>query len=280
MLLFYVVANLKSDTYSSVHITLSEAEYEFLLPDLATLFPRLLYSLIPSGLLFIENVASTLAPLISNLQAAGFIIKSNQETDKDLITAERPAQLKGMSKPLNSTITLNEVNTRGSKLSVPLRKLASPNDRQASKKALWAFSSLSTPTIDPESLLTQEDRARPVPVCEPVTKGGQRRRKACKNCTCGLAEELEEEMGRSKAVILDVSEDGTIKETRDHLNGLIQKAIPKITSSCGSCYLGDAFRCSSCPYLGLCMSFSLNWLIGRVLQVYQLLNLVKRLKSI
>jgi len=76
--------------------------------------------------------------------------------------------------------------------------------------------------IDPDSLLDEEDLSRktngvPLKVC-----GTTGKRKACKDCTCGLAEELK---------------------------GEVQDLEPK-KSSCGSCYLGDAFRCASCPYLG------------------------------
>lgn len=54
--------------------------------------------------------------------------------------------------------------------------------------------------------------------------------RACKNCSCGR-KELEEKLGADAAK--NVLESG------------------KVESSCGSCYLGDAFRCETCPYKGL-----------------------------
>ncbi|MBN3288104.1 CPIN1 protein, partial [Polyodon spathula] len=63
--------------------------------------------------------------------------------------------------------------------------------------------------------------------------GAGQKKKACKNCSCGLAEELEQESKSSKDIKKDIKKD----------------TQPK--SACGSCYLGDAFRCASCPYMGM-----------------------------
>ena len=124
---------------------------------------------------------------------------------------------------------------------------------KSSKQALWAIASPATPPIDPESLLTPEDRARPA-ACEPMTKGAPRRKKACKGCTCGLAELEEEERLAGKIVVLDGAESGDTKEVaaseKERL-AAAAKTSSKATSSCGSCFLGDAFRCASCPYLGM-----------------------------
>lgn len=53
--------------------------------------------------------------------------------------------------------------------------------------------------------------------------------KACANCSCGR-KELEDKLGADEAK--KKLENGTQR------------------SACGSCYLGDAFRCETCPYRG------------------------------
>ncbi|KAF8897252.1 cytokine-induced anti-apoptosis inhibitor 1, Fe-S biogenesis-domain-containing protein [Infundibulicybe gibba] len=124
----------------------------------------------------------------------------------------------------------------------------------AAKKALWTLSAPSAPLIDAEALLTPEDRARPVPTCEPANAGAPRRKRACKGCTCGLAEQEEEERREARVVVVDGAVGGgAVEVDKAERERLIQaaKAAPKATSSCGSCFLGDAFRCASCPYLGL-----------------------------
>eukprot|EP01096_Ripella_sp_DP13-Kostka_P002173 TRINITY_DN1289_c0_g1_i1.p1 TRINITY_DN1289_c0_g1~~TRINITY_DN1289_c0_g1_i1.p1 ORF type:complete len:281 (+),score=127.72 TRINITY_DN1289_c0_g1_i1:530-1372(+) len=107
---------------------------------------------------------------------------------------------------------------------------AKPAVVEEKKQAVWLINGDEDEELeDEDGLLEDDDKILPSfkkPVdasalagsdCE-VSKDGNKRG-ACKNCTCGRAEMTDEDLDDTK-------------------------------SACGNCYLGDAFRCSSCPYLG------------------------------
>ena len=94
------------------------------------------------------------------------------------------------------------------------------------KASVWTLEDMDDDTVelvDDSTLLEEEDMVKVDPSTLKVC-GTTGKRKACKDCSCGLREELA---------------DGKEPTTKS------------VNSSCGSCFLGDAFRCGSCPYLGM-----------------------------
>lgn len=233
---------LKPDSYLSIHIILSPADHQLLQPRLSELLPQLFEGLSPLGTLHVLHWTSLdYTDLSSNLTLAGFHILTPTPTDSRVI-AQKP------SLPTGTSFSLKTRAVASTSVALPPRSIAA-------KKAIWDLTAQRGSTIDAESLLTDADKERPA-ACEPVKGGVSRRRKACKGCTCGLAEEEEAELrsGLAKVVLLDGSEGGAASEVAlSEKERLFKaaKAAPKATSSCGSCFLGDAFRCASCPYMGL-----------------------------
>lgn len=96
---------------------------------------------------------------------------------------------------------------------------------------------------------------------------GKKRRKACKDCTCGLKDLEEQETSQqqtlqnsilNKMVTLANLEASKIEEKmkdsvkfNDDELAEIDFTVEGKKGGCGSCSLGDAFRCDGCPYLGL-----------------------------
>ncbi|XP_043679677.1 anamorsin homolog [Vespula pensylvanica] len=151
---------------------------------------------------------------LSRLKLAGFLIndtnprKVNKETEELL------------SKIFENVADTCEIIAQ--KPSFEIGSSVALNLKQKQSNIWKLDNAVEDDLIDEDELLDEDDIVKPditsLKVC-----GTTGKRKACKDCTCGLAEELNgkpEEQG-------------------------IQK------SSCGNCYLGDAFRCASCPYLGM-----------------------------
>lgn len=106
----------------------------------------------------------------------------------------------------------------GTKLSVQL----------SCAKPTWSTAAVALPGAE---RINEDELLGEVP--QPVGKGKSdcsTQPKACANCSCGR-KDLEDKLGAEEA-----------KK---------QLEQGKQRSSCGSCYLGDAFRCEGCPYRGL-----------------------------
>ncbi|VIO96243.1 Uncharacterized protein BM_BM5858 [Brugia malayi] len=96
------------------------------------------------------------------------------------------------------------------------------------KSNVWNIKVMDDDLIDEDTLLKDEDYVKPIKESheEKLNFCGElKKRRPCKNCTCGLAEIVESEK--------------------------VVAQLKPGKSSCGNCGLGDAFRCSACPYWGL-----------------------------
>lgn len=179
------------------------------------------------------------------------------------------------SKPASASSSFSIGSSSGASSALPLRrKLGGGASASSAKKSLWATQPASADDlIDQSSLLRDADFVATTAVKRPdcdVGPGQGKKKKACKGCTCGLRELQEEEERNANVVQLDTEDmdmpngDAPAGGKRTEVTETIigkdgkPKTIKRIqvdtkgaTSSCGSCFLGDAFRCSSCPYLGL-----------------------------
>ncbi|KAM4018385.1 anamorsin [Anomaloglossus baeobatrachus] len=198
----------------------------------------------PGGIVLIRGAADPQEVGASGLRSPAQLTSSltlSGLTDVTQIPPEQGMdQTGGLLGPFSSdvnsvTIAAKKPNYEvGSSRQLSLSRHSRPGKPSADLTAvkLWTLSATDmndedVDLLDSDDLLDQEDLKLPPPSSLRLGgcgEGSEKKRKACKNCTCGLAEELQES----------------------------KSATPKpAASACGNCYLGDAFRCASCPYLGM-----------------------------
>ncbi|XP_037820684.1 anamorsin homolog [Lucilia sericata] len=197
-----VVENINRLTFAS-H---ANASFDLIVVENAQLtdaFGKLLQLLKPKGKLHLLTFVGSSESLSQELKLSGFI--NTQVTDAT-ITTEKPGYETGSA--------------------VKLSFAKKPTTKPAAVWKIDGDEEVEEDLINEDDLLDEEDKKKPDPESLRVC-GTTGKRKACKDCSCGLAEELEAEKSKTKV------------ETQN------------AKSSCGSCYLGDAFRCSTCPYLGM-----------------------------
>jgi len=148
--------------------------------------------------------------LDTDIKIAGFL---NSMVAKDPTTGYRFAVATKPDISIGAAAKVNIVQSTSSKWKVGLNDLAEAD------------------LVDENELLNDGlDTAKISGGCGDEIAGTSGKKRACKNCTCGLAEE-------EAAGIMSSGP----KTTEEKLNK---------SSACGNCSKGDAFRCATCPFLG------------------------------
>ncbi|RPA80873.1 DUF689-domain-containing protein [Ascobolus immersus RN42] len=101
-----------------------------------------------------------------------------------------------------------------------------------------------TETVDEDDLLLEESAQCTLFQRTGATGEKSKIKKACKNCSCGLKELEEKAEAEAKGITVEAPK-------KEIINLEMDFTVEGVKSSCGNCALGDAFRCSGCPYAGL-----------------------------
>jgi len=228
-----------------------------------TFLAELLRCLKPAGYIYL--LVPTSMDIRKQLVFGGFVdiqIRESSSWKNRLETcARRPFWSSGTAAPLklmkNAAASLNGNGFHG----VPINMGASSSSSSSSSSAaVWSLKADDlfdgTALVDEDSLLNADtslnananmlarkandgsasDRKKSEFDCGTGAATGGKRR-ACKNCSCGMAE-------------METAEETASSSSSASVPNGKPASAEKPLSGCGSCGLGDAFRCSTCPYLG------------------------------
>ncbi|KAK6202468.1 cytokine-induced anti-apoptosis inhibitor 1, Fe-S biogenesis-domain-containing protein [Scheffersomyces amazonensis] len=272
---------LANNTYNEiVYVNPNDAAYQIIPASLM----KLLYEVLTD-----EGVLSGDLPTDQNLDVlmTGFIVNDNKwvkpkpievVTLKKKSTTNSTAPLKKLPlfKKLDNSVGLTDTSadeedteeTQAMKRKLDETKLTYFSDDDSENEDDEDDGIIDENDLIQESSNTGSSKLIVPRKCE--LPNGKRRRKACKDCTCGLKEleEAEENQQRSlqDSILGKMAQSATLEaikieeRLKSKLNAVkfkdedlaeIDFTVQGKTGGCGSCALGDAFRCDGCPYLGL-----------------------------
>jgi len=224
----------------------------------SSLLAAMLRTLKPGGRLSVLSPHSAAAAVQRSLLFAGFTdIKQSPQDAKAAATAsaDLPVEITCQRAPWQSGAAaplafLKKKPTTITTSAAPTTTTASAKASESKSKWSLAASDLNDEGLDlvDDDALLQKERDKPVAAAS--TSGGEcgtaavpgGKRRACKNCSCGLAQELLEEEQKQQQ-----------QQPQAGTAAAAATAVPKVknvVSACGNCALGDAFRCAGCPYRG------------------------------